>query len=107
MGEAADTVGMARRRNPNEIEQVLEQYRTSGLTQIEYCRQAGMALSTLSRYLRRRGVDQQQLLRVNVESDAESGAGFTLVLGNGRRIESGWRFGEAELARLIRVVEGA
>jgi hypothetical protein len=47
------------------------------------------------------------LLRVNVESDAESGAVFTLVLGNGRRIESGWRFGEAELARLIRVVEGA
>jgi hypothetical protein len=98
---------MARRRNTNEIEQVLEQYRTSGLTQIEYCRQAGMALSTLSRYLRRRGVDQQHLLRVNVESDAESGVGFTLVLGNGRRIESGWRFGEAELARLIRVVEGA
>jgi hypothetical protein len=98
---------MARRRNTNEIEQMLEQYRTSGLTQIEYCRQAGMALSTLSRYLRRRGVDQQQLLRVNVESDAESGAGFTLVLGNGRRIESDWRFGEAELARLIRVVEGA
>ena len=98
---------MARRRNTNEIEQVLEQYRTSGLTQIEYCRQAGMALSTLSRYLRRRGVDQQQLLRVNVESDAESGAGFTLVLGNGRRIESGWRFGETELAHLIRVVEGA
>jgi hypothetical protein len=98
---------MARRRSTDEIEQVLEQYRTSGLTQIEYCRQAGMALSTFSRYLRRRGVDQQQLMRVNVESDAESGAGFALVLSNGRRIESGWRFGEAELARLIRVVEGA
>jgi transcriptional regulator with XRE-family HTH domain len=98
---------MARRRNTDEIEQVLEQYRTSGLTQIEYCRQAGMALSTLSRYLRRRGVDQQQLMRVHVESDAEASAVFALVLGNGRRIESGWRFGEAELARLIRVVEGA
>ena len=98
---------MARRRNTNEIEQMLEQYRTSGLTQIEYCRQAGMALSTLSRYLRRRGVDQQQLLRVNVESDTKPSLGFALVLGNGRRIESGWRFGEAELARLIRIAEGA
>jgi hypothetical protein len=98
---------MARRRSTDEIEQLLEQYRTSGLTQIEYCRQAGMALSTFGRYLRRRGVDQQQLMRVNVESDTESGAGFALVLGNGRRIESGWRFGEAELAHLIRVVEGA
>ena len=98
---------MARRRSTEEIEQLLEQYRRSGLTQIDYCRQAGMALSTLSRYLRRHGVDQQQLMRVSVESDAESGAGFALVLGNGRRIESGWRFGEAELARLIRIVEGA
>ena len=98
---------MARRRSTEEIEQLLEQYRRSGRTQIDYCRQAGMALSTLSRYLRRHGVDQQQLMRVNVESDAESGAGFALVLGNGRRIESGWRFGEAELARLIRIVEGA
>jgi hypothetical protein len=27
------------------------------------------------------------------------------VLGNGRRIESGWGFGEAELVRLIRIAE--
>jgi hypothetical protein len=27
------------------------------------------------------------------------------VLANGRRIESGWGFGDAELARLIRVAE--
>jgi hypothetical protein len=37
----------------------------------------------------------------------EPAAGFALVLGNGRRIESGWRFGDAELARLIRIAEGA
>jgi len=98
---------MARRRNTEEIEQVLEQYRTSGLTQLEYCRQTGMVLSTLGRYLRRRNGAEQGLIRVEVESPAEPAAGFALVLGNGRRIESGWRFGEAELARLIRTVEGA
>jgi hypothetical protein len=100
---------MARRRSTEEIEQVLEQYRTSGLTQIEYCRQTGMVLSTLGRYLRRRsGIEQAALIRVEVEpASAEPAPGFALVLGNGRRIESGWRFGEAELARLIRVVEGA
>ena len=54
------------------------------------------------------GVEPEQLIRVNLESAvAEATAGFALVLGNGRRIESGWRFGEAELARLIRVAEGA
>lgn len=99
---------MSRRRSTEEIEQLLEQYRTSGLTQIEYCRQTGMVLSTLGRYLRRSGVQPERLIRVNLESaDAESGAGFALVLGNGRRIESGWRFADAELARLIRVAEGA
>ena len=103
-----DTSGMARRRSTEEIEQMIEQYRASGLTQIEYCRQTGVVLSTLGRYLRQRTVvPEQRLIRVNVESSPEPGTGFALVLGNGRRIESGWRFGDVELARLIRVAESA
>lgn len=98
---------MARRRTTEEMDEVLGQYRASGLTQIEYCRQTGMVLSTLGRYLRRRNGAEQQFLRVNVEAKPEAGAGFVVVLGNGRRIESGWRFGDADLARLIRVAEGA
>jgi len=96
---------MAKRRSAEEIEQMLEQYRTSGLTQIEYCRQAGIALSTLGRHLRRHDGTGQRLIRVRVGSATEPDRGFVLVLGNGRRIESGWRFGDAELARLIRVAE--
>jgi hypothetical protein len=42
---------------------------------------------------------------VRLSSAPEPDRGFVLVLGNGRRIESGWRFGDAELARLIRVAE--
>ena len=83
------------------------QYRASGLTQIEYCLQTGTVLSTLGRYLRQHRGVEQQFLRVNVEATPEAGAGFVVVLGNGRRIESGWRFGDAELARLIRVAEKA
>jgi hypothetical protein len=30
---------------------------------------------------------------------------FTLMLANGRRIESAWNFSEADLARLIRIAE--
>jgi hypothetical protein len=29
------------------------------------------------------------------------------MLGNGRRVASGWGFGDVELARLIRVAESA
>ena len=96
---------MRRRRSAEEVERLLEDYRASGMTQIEYCRQADMALSTLGRYLRRRHQRGQRLVRVSLESAPERDRGFVLVLGNGRRIESGWKFGDAELARLIRVAE--
>jgi hypothetical protein len=46
------------------------------------------------------------LLEVEVGASAAA-AGFTLSLANGRRIESSWRFGDAELARLIRIAESA
>jgi hypothetical protein len=98
---------MAQRRSSKEIQQLVEQFRTSGLSQIEYCRQTGMVLSTLGRYLRRKNNPEQQLVRVKVEAPPEPGTGFVLMLGNGRRIASGWGFGDAELARLIRVAESA
>jgi len=84
---------------------LLERYQSSGMTQAEYCQQAGVGRSTLDRYLRqqRKG---QRLVRVSLEAMAEQEGGFVLVLGNGRRIESDWKFGEAALARLIRVAEG-
>ena len=97
---------MRTRRSAEEIKQLLEKYRASGQTQIEFCRQAGMVLSTFGRYLRMSN-RQQRLIRVNVQSSVAPESGFVLVLGNGRRIESGWQFGDGDLARLIRVVESA
>jgi hypothetical protein len=98
---------MARRRTSEEIQQVVEQYRASGLSQIEYCRQTGTVLSSLGRYLRLMKSPEQQLVRVKIEAPPEPGTGFVLLLGNGRRISSGWAFGDSELARLIRVAETA
>ncbi len=105
MPEPADTGDMAQRRSSEEIQQLVEQFRTSGLCQIEYCRRTGMVLSTLGRYLRGTDNPVQQLVRVKVEAPPEPGTGFVLMLGNGRRITSGWGFGDAELARLIRAAE--
>ena len=98
---------MRRRRGAEEIKELVEKYEASGLTQIEYCRQTGMVLSTLGRYLRRRSKQEQQLIRVEVESAREQLTGFVLVLANGRRIETGWGFGDGDLARVIRVAESA
>ena len=44
---------------------------------------------------------------VKVATAPEPVGHFVLTLANGRRIESAWRFTDAELARLIRVVESA
>jgi hypothetical protein len=40
-------------------------------------------------------------------ANTEPAPHFALSLRNGRRIESSWRFADAELARLIRIVESA
>ena len=42
---------------------------------------------------------------MEVVIEGQPTAGFVLVLANGRRIESSWRFGEAELTRRIRLAE--
>jgi hypothetical protein len=103
----ADARCMARRRSEEEIQQVLELYGGSGLSQMDYCGRTGTVLSALARYLRRSRSGEQGLIRVKVESAAGTKGGFVLVLGNGRRIESGWRFADAELVRLIRLAEKA
>jgi len=98
---------MAARRSTEEIRQVAQQYMVSGLSQREYSQQTGIKLSTLGRYIRRerRSDAPQKLVRVKLEAPAEPDTGFVLMLGNGRRIASGWEFSDAGLAKLIRVVE--
>jgi transposase-like protein len=96
---------MGRRRSAEEIAALVKGYLHSGATRSEYCRRVGIAVGTLDNYRRRQSQGQGGLVRVTLERATAPEIGFTLVLGNGRRIESGWKFGDAELARLIRVAE--
>lgn len=100
---------MARRRSAEEVQQVVQQYTASGLSQREFSEQSGIKLSTLGRYVRckRRSDAPQQLVRVKLEVPADPDTGFVLMLGNGRRIASGWAFSDTALAKLIRVAEHA
>ena len=43
-------------------------------------------------------------MKVKIAAASEPLGHFVLSLANGRRIESSWRFVDAELARLIRIV---
>ena len=80
-------------------------YETSGLTRREFCRQLGIPPTTLD-YWRRSCSEKPRLVKVEVGA-VEAAGSFTLSLANGRRIESSWRFAEAELMRLIRIAESA
>jgi len=104
-----------RRRSRQEVEQVVAEYESSGLSRIDFCRERGVALSTLGRY---RSRQQQQapagsnaLLAVEVCGRAPalmaaSGSALAVVLRSGRRIEVGGGFDTGVLEQLVRVLEG-
>jgi hypothetical protein len=90
----------------SEMRRVVEEFRASGLTRREFCRQRAMPVTTLD-YWRQRIQRKPRLVKVELaEADAAAG-NFTLRLANGRSIDSSWRFEDEELARLIRVAERA
>src|SRR5882724_4327051 len=104
-----------RRRSRQEVEQVVAEYESSGLSQIEFCRERGLALSTLGRYRSRQErqavAGSNALLAVEVcgrapaPTDATSSA-LAVVLRSGRRIEVGRGFDRSALEQLVRVLEG-
>ena len=120
--ERAEDLGMVETERAAEMRKMLEEYAESGVSRREFCEQRGIRLTTLD-YWRRELQDKTSQRQTPKGSRAEAGqrarmvkvevAGseareqFTLRLANGRRIESSWRFAEAELARLIRIVESA
>src|SRR5450755_4080706 len=104
-----------RRRSGHEVEQLVAEFESSGLNRSEFCRERGLALSTLARYRRRR--EQQApagsntLLAVEVSGRAtgpvaSTGGSLTVVLRGGRRVEVGCGFDAATLEQLVDVLEG-
>ena len=97
-------------RSAEEVKRLVEGFPQSGLTRGKYCQREKIPVTTLDYYRRRwrSKAARVRLVRVAIQGLAGRPTEpdrFTLVMGNGRRIESGWNFGEAELARLIRVAE--
>ena len=104
-----------RRRSRQEVEQVVAEYESSGLSRIEFCRERGVALSTLGRYRSRQqrqaSAGNNVLLAVEVSGRAlapmaATGGALAVVLRSGRRIEVGRGFDTGALEQLVRVLEG-
>jgi len=104
-----------RRRSRQEVDQLVAEYESSGLSRDEFCRERGVGLSTLDRYrTRRKGQPQaggNALLAVEVSTPgaaptAGTGSALVAVLRGGRRIEVGRGFDTRSLEQLVRVLEG-
>jgi hypothetical protein len=69
-----------RRRSRHEVEQLVAEFESSGLSRIEFCRERGLALSTLGRYRRRErqaAAGSGALLAVEVSGRAPASLGAT------------------------------
>ena len=103
-----------RRRTLAEIEQIVSEFNSGELTQVEFCRRQGLVLSTLGRYLKQlrpaSAVAGDGLVAVELavkKSDMEQvGCGLSVVVGSGRRIEVEAGFDAATLQRLVQLLEG-
>ena len=97
-----DPAENGRMRSKQEIRGIVEGYAKSGMTRREYCEKHKIPITTLD-YWRQAYRRQPRLIEVAI--DRQPASGFVLVLANGRRIESSWKFADAELIRLIRAAE--
>jgi transposase-like protein len=108
-------VATVERRTQEEIRQIVAEFATSGMQQIEFCRSRGISRSTLDRHLRKQRAQDQGsragngLLAVEVRaasgSSADNSGGLVVALMSGRRIEVKRGFDAATLERLLMVLD--
>jgi len=102
------------KRTAEEVEQLVKGYKESGLSRQEYCQREEIRVTTLDYYRQRstrkataqRRAAGSGLVKVKLEAvPVQAQEVFTLILSNGRRIESAWNFNNTDLARVIRIAE--
>ena len=103
-----------RRRTPAEIQQIVSEFKSSDLTQKEFCRRQGLTLSTVGRYLSQvraaseasnRGLVAVELAVKKGGAEACGGCGLSVSVASGRRIVVEAGFDAATLQRLVQVLE--
>jgi hypothetical protein len=113
MNQAQEFVRVRRlRRSAAAIQELVEEFHASGLTQAEFCRGRGVVRNTLNRYLNKQGKASQvagSLVPVEVAGPRRLRRAeperLAVVLDAGRRIEIGVGFDASTLARIVAVLE--
>jgi hypothetical protein len=92
-------------RSKQEIRSIISGFAQSGMTRREYCAKHNIGIATLDYWRRVEKKSNPKLVEVAIETQPQPTDSFALVLANGRRIESSWKFTAADLTRLIHVAE--
>lgn len=112
----SEEVSGRKRRSSAEIQRLVTEFQSSGLRQNEFCRNHGLALSSLQRQLKKRRRDQGEvkegggLVAVELTGQERTGkdrssSALEVVLSGGRRIEVRPGFDSNTLERLLGVLE--
>ena len=111
-------VQVRRRRSREEIKRLVVEFETSGVRLLDFCRNHGLAPSTLQRQLKRRRLGNveakagNRLVPVALAGAERNGAArgacaLEVVLSSGRRIEVRPDFDSGTLERLLSILERA
>jgi hypothetical protein len=104
------------RRTAVEIEQIVSEFQSSGMSRSQFCRVRGLTFGVLSRYLERKrgaadsGANGDRLVAVEWGGKQQSAeragsCSLSVVLRSGREIAVNTGFDAATLQRLVEVLE--
>ena len=101
------------RRTSVQIEQMVREFRASGLTGRQFCLREGLSPSLLYRHLRRKTCDKSGNgdglvaveLATRTPGQEAGGSGLAVVLAGGRRIAVRAGFDMVTLQRLVQALE--
>ena len=97
------------RRTSVQIEQLVREFRASGLTGRQFCLREGLSPSMLYRHLRRRRWDKSGngdgLVEVELAGRTPGSSGLAVELAGGRRIVVSAGFDMVTLQRLVQALE--
>jgi hypothetical protein len=94
-----------KRRSREQIAELVQEFRASGLTQRKFSENRGIALSELQRSLKiMRRASEPQLMAVQIETAERNDRGLELMVGEGYRIKIGAGFCSTTLRRLLEVL---
>ena len=117
MNTSQERVPRSRRRTREAVRRLVNEFQTSGLRPMEFCRRHGLAPSTLRRNLSKQGVAQRKAatgvrfvaVKLNgalAPAQTKDAAGLEVLLAGGRRIAVGPGFDVTTLGQLVRALDG-